>query len=183
MTAWLPQFVWNKTATTNTTNHKTSIYTYVSSGSLCINKQNIIYKGVGKPLSQNITRRENIGRQLAIQLQFIEMTIEGDISNSSSHQHQFHDDIIKWKHFPRLWPFVRGIHRSVTQRFYVFFFICAWTNGCANNRGASDLRRHHAHHDVAVILLICSTECTKPLSKPMLGYCQLDPKEQTSVNF
>ena len=22
-----------------------------------------------------------------------------------------HDDIIKWKHFPRCWPFVRGIHR------------------------------------------------------------------------
>ena len=24
----------------------------------------------------------------------------------------FHDDVIKWKHFPRYWPFVRGIHRS-----------------------------------------------------------------------
>ena len=23
-----------------------------------------------------------------------------------------HDDVIKWKHFPRNWPFVRGIHRS-----------------------------------------------------------------------
>ena len=23
-----------------------------------------------------------------------------------------HDDVIKWKHFPRSWPFVRGIHRS-----------------------------------------------------------------------
>ena len=23
-----------------------------------------------------------------------------------------HDDIIKWKHFPRNWPFVRGIHRA-----------------------------------------------------------------------
>ena len=22
------------------------------------------------------------------------------------------DDVIKWKHFPRYWPFVRGIHRS-----------------------------------------------------------------------
>ena len=27
----------------------------------------------------------------------------------SSH---FHDDVIKWKHFPRYWPFVWGIHRS-----------------------------------------------------------------------
>ena len=22
-----------------------------------------------------------------------------------------HDDVIKWKHFPRYWPFVQGIHR------------------------------------------------------------------------
>ena len=41
-----------------------------------------------------------------------------------------HDDVIKWKHFPRNWPFVRGIHRSrwiphtqrpVTRSFDVFF--------------------------------------------------------------
>ena len=41
--------------------------------------------------------------------------------------HQYHDDVIKWKHFPRNWPFVRGIHRSpvnpppVTRSFNVFF--------------------------------------------------------------
>ena len=23
-----------------------------------------------------------------------------------------YDDVIKWEHFPRFWPFVRGIHRS-----------------------------------------------------------------------
>ena len=27
-------------------------------------------------------------------------------------QRQIHDDVIKWKHFPRYWPFVRVIHRS-----------------------------------------------------------------------
>ena len=39
-----------------------------------------------------------------------------------------HDDVIKWKHFPRNWPFVRGIHldrpvtqRPVTRSFDVFF--------------------------------------------------------------
>ena len=41
-----------------------------------------------------------------------------------------HDDIIKWKHFPRYWSFVRGIlpvtgefpaQRPVTQSFDVFF--------------------------------------------------------------
>ena len=25
---------------------------------------------------------------------------------------RIHDDVIKWKHFPRYWPFARGIHRS-----------------------------------------------------------------------
>ena len=25
------------------------------------------------------------------------------------------DDVIKWKHFPRHWPFVRGIHRSAVN--------------------------------------------------------------------
>ena len=41
-----------------------------------------------------------------------------------------HDDVIKWKHFPRYWPFVRGIHRSrwiprtqrtLTRRFDISF--------------------------------------------------------------
>ena len=36
------------------------------------------------------------------------------------------DDVIKWKHFPRYWPFVRGIHRWIphtkaSESFDVFF--------------------------------------------------------------
>ena len=31
------------------------------------------------------------------------------------------------------------------------FFICAWTNGWVNNRGAGDLRRNRAHYDVTVM--------------------------------
>ena len=70
-----------------------------------------------------------------------------------------HDDVIKWKHFPRYWPFVRGIHRSTVNSPYkgqwrealVFSLICAWMNGCVNNRMAGDLRRHCAHYDVTVM--------------------------------
>ena len=31
--------------------------------------------------------------------------------------HQMHDDVIKWKHFPRYWPFARGItgHRWIPR--------------------------------------------------------------------
>ena len=71
----------------------------------------------------------------------------------------FHDDITQWKHFPRYWPFVRGIHRSPVnsphkgqwRRALMFYLICAWINGWVNNREAGDLRRHRAHCDVTVM--------------------------------
>ena len=48
-----------------------------------------------------------------------------------------HDDVNKWKHFPRYWPFVRGIHRSPVNSPHkgrwrgalVFSLICAWMDG------------------------------------------------------
>ena len=33
-------------------------------------------------------------------------------SNKTVGVRTFHDDVIEWNHFPRYWPFVRGIHRS-----------------------------------------------------------------------
>ena len=69
-----------------------------------------------------------------------------------------HDDVIKWKHFLRYCPFVRGIHRWPVNsphkgqwRGALMFSICAWTNAWVNNRDAGDLRRHRAHYDVTVI--------------------------------
>ena len=70
-----------------------------------------------------------------------------------------HDDVIKWKHFPRHWPFVRGIHRSPVNSPHkgqwrgalIFTMICVWINGCVNNREAGDLRRYRAHYDVIVM--------------------------------
>ena len=71
-----------------------------------------------------------------------------------------HDDIIKWKHFPRYWPFVQGIHRSPVNSAHkgqwcgvlVFSLICAWINGWVNNHEAGDLRCHCTHYDVTVML-------------------------------
>ena len=71
-----------------------------------------------------------------------------------------HDDIIKWKHFLRYWPFVRGIHRSPVNSLHkgqrrgalTFSLICVWINGWENNREAGDLRRHRAHYDVIVMI-------------------------------
>ena len=59
--------------------------------------------------------------------------------------HRIHDDVIKWKHFPRYRPFVRGIHRSPVNSAHkgqwpdaLFSLICAWLNGWVNNREAGD---------------------------------------------
>ena len=70
-----------------------------------------------------------------------------------------HDDVIKWKHFPRYWLFARGIHRSSVnfpqkrqwRGALMFSLICALTNGWVNNRGAGDLRRRRAHYAVIVM--------------------------------
>ena len=81
----------------------------------------------------------------------------------------FHDDVIKWKPFPRCWPFVRGIHRSPVNSLHkgqwrgaLMFFICAWINNWVNNGEAGGLRRHRAHYHVTV--MFCR-KCIKPNSK------------------
>ena len=72
-----------------------------------------------------------------------------------------HDDVIKWKHFPSCWPFVRGIHRSPGNSPHtdqwraalMFSLIGAWINDWVNNRGAGDLRPHRTHYDVIVMAI------------------------------
>ena len=72
-----------------------------------------------------------------------------------------HDDFIKWKHFPRYWPFVWGIHRwpvnsqhkGQWRRALMFSLICAWINHWVNNFEAGDLRHYHTPYDVIVMLL------------------------------
>ena len=71
-----------------------------------------------------------------------------------------HDDVIKWKHFPRYWPFVRGIHRSPVNSPHkgqwrgalMFSLICVWINSWVINGKAGDLRRYRVHYDVTVMI-------------------------------
>ena len=52
------------------------------------------------------------------------------------HSTSLHDDVIKWKHFPRYWPPVKGIHRWPVNSHHkgqwrgtlMFSLTCAWTN-------------------------------------------------------
>ena len=77
----------------------------------------------------------------------------------------FHDDVIKWKHFPRNWQFVRGIHRSPVNSPHkgqwrgalMFSLICVWINDWVNNREAGDLRRCRVHYDVIVMINVSGT--------------------------
>ena len=67
-----------------------------------------------------------------------------------------HNYVIKWKPFPRYWPFVQGIHRSPVNSHHKgqcrgalrFSFIWAWINGWVNNRY---LIPYGAHYDVTVM--------------------------------
>ena len=76
-----------------------------------------------------------------------------------SYEKLSHDDVIKWKHIPRNWPFVRGNspvpvnspHKGQWRGALMFSLICVWINGWVNNREAGDLRRHRGHYDVNVM--------------------------------
>ena len=89
--------------------------------------------------------------------------------NTVQHHEAYNDDVIKWKNFPRYWPFVRGIHRWPVNSPHkgqwrgalIFSLIWAWINSCVNNREAGDLRRHHAHYDVSGLHLLYILNHTK----------------------
>ena len=76
---------------------------------------------------------------------------------------EFHDDVIKWKHVARYWPFVRGIHRSPVKSPHkgqwrgslMFSLICTELNCWVNWWWVGDLRRYRAHYDVTVMRKTC----------------------------
>ena len=103
------------------------------------------------------------------------------------HIYVYHDDVNKWRHFPRYWSFVRGPHRSPVNSPHkdqyrgtlMFSLICACINGWENNRKAGDLRRHRTHLDVIVmfylILVVYSISicCVSPSLYTVTLYCTL----------
>ena len=82
-----------------------------------------------------------------------------DIQSRDPLTNSTHDDVIKWNHFPRYRPFVRGIHRPSVNSPHkgqwrgalMFSLICAWLNGWVNNCKAGDLRRNRPHYDDSVM--------------------------------
>ena len=112
-------------------------------------------------------------------------------------QSLWHDDVIKWKHSPRHWPFVRRIHRSPVNSPHkgqwrgalMFPLICVWINDWVNNSEAGDLRRYQAHYDVIVMIIstspgVCKWNRTSswyhPCSECDTRWCQAcDTRHQT----
>ena len=103
-----------------------------------------------------------------------------------------HNDVIKWKHFLRYWPSVRGTHRSPVNSPHkgqwrgalMLSLICAWINGLVNNRESGDLRRHWAHYDVIVmnrgktfkLIYAACSHCPKQI----IAYVELCPTYHTN---
>ena len=103
--------------------------------------------------------------------------------------HALHDDVTKWRHFPRYWPFVRGIHRSPMTSPHkaqwrgalMFSLICVWLNGSVNNRKAGDLRRYRAimtslwcegpfnNTPALVLIIVLRRSGDKPLSQSKMA--------------
>ena len=71
----------------------------------------------------------------------------------------YHDDVIKWKHFPRHWPFVLGIHRSPMNSLHkgrwrkalMFLWSTSEQTVWVNNRDAGGLRRHGTYFDATAM--------------------------------
>ena len=106
-------------------------------------------------------------------------TMDTPATNLQPYENSLHD-VIKWKHFPRYWPFVRGIHLSPVNsphkgqwRYALMFsFICAFNKRlgkhswgwwfetpwrplwrhCNEKSSASVVKHHHASDKMDAIL-------------------------------
>ena len=73
-----------------------------------------------------------------------------------------HDDVIKWKPFPRFWPLCGEftgdwwipLTKASNAELWCFLWSSPWKNGWVNNREAGDLRRHRAHYDAIVMISV-----------------------------
>ena len=111
--------------------------------------------------------------------------IFAQVSRCELHDITYHDDVIKWKHLPRYWPFVRGIHRSQAKGQWrgalMFTLICARINGWVNNREAGDLRRHRAHYGVTVMTYPTSYDTDQRLLIQSLQQCHKNHIDSVTI--
>ena len=71
------------------------------------------------------------------------------ISDTISCCNAWHDDVIKWNHFPRYFP-----RYGPRGGALVFSLISAWLNSWVNNREGGDLGRYRTYYDVTVMVVL-----------------------------
>ena len=120
-----------------------------------------------------VINRRNKLYDTGINSYFIMIKFENETKHEFMLQCIHLDDVKRtltwWRHFPRCWPFLRGINRSLVDSPHkgqwrgalMFYLICAWTNAWTNNLDAGYLRRHRAHYDVTIINY--ASNCCKPV--------------------
>ena len=59
--------------------------------------------------------------------------------------------VMRWYSRTMYWWPVDSPHKGQRRGALIFSLIFPWTNGCANNRDAGDLRSYRAHYNVAVM--------------------------------
>ena len=72
---------------------------------------------------------------------------------TSSNGNIFRVTGLLWRESMDPWSPMDSPQKGQWRGALMFSLICAWTNGCANNEDAADLRRHHAHYDVTVMAM------------------------------
>ena len=60
---------------------------------------------------------------------------------------------------------VNSPHRGQWREALMFSLICAWISGWVNDREAGDLRRHRAHYDAIVMVLVSSMQSKDKMNK------------------
>ena len=87
--------------------------------------------------------------------------LQGIACCTTEHTWLVHNDVIKWKHFPHYWPFVREIHRSPVKSPHKG----QWRGAFMFYLMACDLRRHRAHYEVIIMLTNMSCGAESGISK------------------
>ena len=127
------------------------------------------------------TVRIQISPANSMPIYWINMSNSAWLKHLAKTFYRFHDDVIKWKYFPRYLPLVRGIHRPPVnsphkgQRRWTFKFslICARINSWVKNRETGDLRCHGTHYDVIVILTCRVEPAPMTMTQKAKKYCVL----------
>ena len=72
-------------------------------------------------------------------------------------------------------------HKSQWRGALMLSLICAWINGWVNNHEAGDLRRHHAHYDVTVMIW-CRRATTANTETEMLSFWQISGQPAMKIS-